>query len=83
MIHLTLSRFYRHYRRLPKEAQELADKSFELLKADHYHPSLHFKMIGGAKQVWSVRVGAHYRALDVGRPEGICVVLDRKPRQLR
>jgi hypothetical protein len=38
----------------------VADKNFELLKADPYHPSLHFKKIG---QLWSVRVGAHYRAL--------------------
>ena len=71
MKHLTLPRFWRHYRRLPREVQELADKGFELLKADPYHPSLHFKRIGGAKQLWSVRVGAHYRALALEKSEGI------------
>jgi len=71
MRHLTLPRFWRHYGRLPGEVQELADKSFQLLKADPYHPSLHFKKIGGAKQLWSLRVGAHYRALGVEKPEGI------------
>ncbi len=50
--------------------QKLADKSFELLKANSHHPSLHLK-IGGSKQLWSVRVGAHYRALGVEKPEGI------------
>jgi hypothetical protein len=39
----------------------VADKNFELLRADPQHPSLHFKKIG---QLWSVRVGAHYRGLD-------------------
>ena len=34
----TLPRFWRHCRQLPKEVQELANKSFELLKADPYHP---------------------------------------------
>jgi len=46
----------------------LADKQFELLKADERHPSLHFKRIG---RFHSVRVGAHYRALAVDVPDGI------------
>jgi hypothetical protein len=45
---------------LPEDVRSLADKSFELLKADSRHPSLHFKRIG---PVWSARVGAHYRTL--------------------
>ena len=71
MRHFTLPRFWRHYQRLPREVQGLADRNFELLKADPYHPSLHFKKLGGAKQLWSVRVGAHYRALGMEKPEGI------------
>jgi hypothetical protein len=67
--HLTLPRFWQHYRQLPKEVQELANKCFELLKADPLHPSLHFKRVG--KQLWSVRVGAHNRALGREKPEGI------------
>ena len=42
--------------------RKLADKNFELLKADPHHPSLHFKKIG---ELWSVRVGINYRALGV------------------
>ena len=71
MKHLTVPRFWQHYRQLPEQVQESADKAFELLKSDPRHPSLHFKKLGGAKQLWSVRVGAHYRALGVQKPEGI------------
>jgi hypothetical protein len=46
----------------------LADKQFELLKADPQHPSLHFKRVG---RFHSVRVGAHYRALAVDAPDGV------------
>ncbi len=52
--------FWLHYRRLPSDVQELADRCFQLLKTDSRHPSLHFKRIGAA---WSVRVGLHFRAL--------------------
>ena len=58
--HKTLPEFWYHYRRVPKDIQELADKNFALLKANRRHPSLHFKKIG---DLWSVRVGLHYRAL--------------------
>jgi hypothetical protein len=43
----------------------LADKNFRLLKTNPKHPSLHFKQIG---KLWSVRVGAHYRALGLDKP---------------
>jgi len=32
--HRTLPRFWQHYQQLPKEARELADKNFELLKSN-------------------------------------------------
>ena len=63
MNHTTLPRFWQHYRRLSKEIRTVADKNFRLLKIDPYHPSLHFKKVGKTKQLWSVRVGAHHRAL--------------------
>jgi hypothetical protein len=56
------------YRRLPADVRDLADKNFQLLKADPRHPSLRFKKID---RLWSVRVGAHYRALGLDRPEGV------------
>jgi hypothetical protein len=66
--HLASRRFWAEYDRLPVHVRNLADKSFELLKADPKHPSLHFKKIG---VLWSVRVGAHHRALGVEVSDGI------------
>jgi len=71
MNHLTLPRFWQSYNRLPKDIQRLADKSYELLKNNPLHPSLHFKKVGNHKQLWSVRITDNYRALAVGKPEGI------------
>ncbi len=71
MKHLTLPRFWQCYRQLPSAVQELANKNYALLEVDPHHPSLHFKKIGGTKQLWSVRVGEHYRALAVEKPDGI------------
>jgi hypothetical protein len=44
--HFTNPDFWFRYRRLPLEIRELADKNFELLKADPRHPSLRLKKIG-------------------------------------
>jgi hypothetical protein len=71
MKHFTLPCFWRCYHRLPKDVQELADRNYELLKADPHHPSLQLKKVGSTKQLWSVRVGIHYRALGLDKPEGI------------
>lgn len=66
--HFTTPQFWECYRQLPIEIQELADKNYELLKADPKHPSLHFKQIGSLR---SVRVGKNYRALGLDKPEGV------------
>jgi hypothetical protein len=57
------------YQALPPDVRDLADKNFSLLKADLRHPSLHFKKIG---ELWSARVGDHYRALGTDVEGGIC-----------
>ena len=62
MKHFTSQKFWALYGALPTDVRALADKNYELLKSDSRHPSLHFKKIG---DLWSVRVGAHYRALAV------------------
>lgn len=71
MRHLALPRFWRHYRQLPEEVRELADRAFDVLKKDPHHPSLRFKKVGRKRQLWSARVGRRYRALGVEKPEGI------------
>ena len=62
MKHHANPRFWRCYRALPREIRQLADHSYDLLKANPAHRSLHFKKVG---QFWSARVGLHYRALAV------------------
>ena len=62
MKHRATPRFWACYRALPADVQQLADRNYDLLRRDPRHPSLHFKKIG---QLWSARVGLHYRALAV------------------
>jgi hypothetical protein len=60
--HFTDPEFWKHYKRLPPEGQEAADKNFILLKSNPRHPSLHFKQI---EKYWTVRVNLETRALAV------------------
>ncbi|TVS21035.1 MAG: hypothetical protein EA424_00970 [Planctomycetaceae bacterium] len=46
-MHRTTERFWECYSNLPRDIQELADKSFRLLQDNPRHPSLHFKKVGG------------------------------------
>ncbi len=62
MKHLASPSFWEKYEKLPDEVRDLADRSFDLLKTNSQHPSLHLKKVG---KYWSVRVGRRYRALGV------------------
>jgi len=66
--HLASPEFWACYEALPKPVQELANKSFALLKNDPFHPSLHFKKVGRFR---SVRVGHSYRALGTDILDGV------------
>jgi hypothetical protein len=68
MKHFAGPAFWECYRKLPTHIRALADKNYALLKEDPRHPSLHFKKVG---HFWSVRVGAHYRALAVEVDDGL------------
>ena len=68
MNHYTSSDFWDLYWKLPAEIRDLADKNFELLKANPHHFSLQLKRI---EELWSVRVGRHYRAIGIDAPDGI------------
>jgi hypothetical protein len=59
--------FWARYHALPNDVRDLADKNFHLLKTDPSHPSLHFKKLG---ELWSARVGLHYRAIANPSVEG-------------
>jgi hypothetical protein len=60
--HFASPEFWELYRALPQSIQNLADRSYVLLKNDPRHPSLHLKKVG---RFSSVRVGLHYRAVAV------------------
>jgi plasmid maintenance system killer protein len=56
-------RFWQAYGNLPVHAQMLAQKSYQLWRQNHQHPSLHFKKLKGERNRFSVRIGEHYRAI--------------------
>ena len=68
MRHFASPAFWEAYRKLPEPVRVLADRNYALLKENPKHPSLHFKKVG---RFWSVRVGAHYRALAVEIEDGV------------
>jgi hypothetical protein len=68
MNHFASPGFWRCYRALPAHIRELADKNFELLRANPNHPSLHFKKVGRFR---SARVGLQHRTLAVEIPDGL------------
>lgn len=71
MNHLALPIFWKRLAALPEPVRQLAHKNYALLRADSFHPSLHFKKVGKNKTLWSVRVGEHYRALGLDKSEGV------------
>jgi hypothetical protein len=68
MRHFASPSFWGLYERLPGSIRELADKNFELLKADPDHPSLHLKRVG---KYWSARIGIKYRVLGIRVDKGV------------
>ena len=72
MTSVCTGRFWKCYHALPSEARELADKNYRLWRENSRHPSLHFKPL--REDLWSVRIGLHYRAIaHVQREEVIWV----------
>ena len=68
MKHLASPSFWEAYQALPERVQKLADRTFDILKADPRYPALRFKKVG---RYWAVRVGLHYRALAVEVEDGL------------
>jgi hypothetical protein len=66
--HYTPSDFWLLYQNLPFETRVLADKNYDLLKENPRHPSLQLKRID---ELWSVRIGKHYRAIGIDALGGI------------
>ena len=68
-MHYANKKFWKFYDHLPRNIQALADESYQLLKKNSAHPSLHFKKI--SNKYWSVRVSSNYRALGIEVKDGI------------
>jgi hypothetical protein len=54
-----------------QEVQLLAEKNYRLWKAEPSHPSLQFRRLRGYDDLFTIRVGDHYRALGVMEAGGI------------
>jgi mRNA-degrading endonuclease RelE of RelBE toxin-antitoxin system len=58
------ARFRASFKKLPNETRTLAVQSYKEWASNPKHPSLHFKPVHPKRlNIWSVRVGADYRAL--------------------
>ncbi|MGO9483532.1 MAG: hypothetical protein ACLPX9_02950 [Rhodomicrobium sp.] len=68
MRHFTNAKFWAAYQALPIRIQRLADKNFQLMKADPRHPSIQLKKVG---RFWSARVGDDYRTVAVEYDGGL------------
>ena len=68
MNHFASPDFWFHYRKLPDDIKDLADKNFRMLKDNPRHPSLRLKK---THVFYSARIGLHYRALAKERQEGL------------
>ena len=68
MNHFTTPSFWDAYASLPEPIRRIADRHYELLRADSRHPSLHLKRVG---RLWSVRAADGYRALAAEAPDGL------------
>jgi len=62
-MHRSTRRFWQAYDNLPSDIKITADKNFDLLKRNHFRPSLQFKRVGA--RFWLARVGLSHRALAI------------------
>ena len=65
MDSFTVKSYWDSYNELSLDIKKQADTKFGLWKKDPFHPSLHFKCVNSADNIWSVRVNLDFRALAV------------------
>ena len=63
MRSVATKRFWELLSGLPPDIRDLAVKTYRIWREDPGHPSLHFRLLKGSKDRFTVRVGEHYRAL--------------------
>ncbi|MEO8514873.1 MAG: hypothetical protein ABI543_15045 [Ignavibacteria bacterium] len=57
--------FIELYNKLQKHIKTLASKNYKLWKNDPTHPGLYFKKIKSHDNIYSIRIGAAWRAIGV------------------
>lgn len=62
MISRAQESFWRLYAALPAEVRAQARAAHRRFTIDPAHPALRFKKLAGKDNVWTVRIGLHYRA---------------------
>jgi hypothetical protein len=55
-------RFWDLFEGLPSPIQALARKNYRLWRRNPSHPSLHFRRLKGNGNLYTVRIGDHFRA---------------------
>ena len=63
MISTTRPSFWRAFRQLDPAVRAAAREAFRIFAENPAHPSLRCKKLGGYDHFWSVRIGAHFRAV--------------------
>lgn len=54
---------------LPMDVQQQANKAYRQFLADTAYPGLEFKQVSSNGPIYSARIGIHYRALAIKRPD--------------
>jgi hypothetical protein len=62
------AKFRKDFNDLPEDIQALARQAYRLWRQDPRHGSLRFKQVHPSRPYYSVRIGAHWRA--VGEKDG-------------
>jgi len=61
----TLPSFWKEYSHLHESIKKRARKIYLLWRENPFHPSLHFKCVNSAENIWSVRISKAYRAIRI------------------
>ena len=55
--------FWKDFRSLPPEIRKQSESAYRTFKKNPSHMGLDFKKLAGTRDLYSVRIGMHYRAI--------------------
>lgn len=61
--------FHALFEALPVAIQKQANEAYQIFRTNPSHPGLSFKQVSPKGPTYSVRIGLHYRALAVRKPD--------------